>query len=126
MALVAVATGAAGLDPQPAITGVSYTQNMALVEGRMEAGPARAALELGLSLEQGQAAETAAVDAVLLVVQKTATERGFGAVMQQDLGLFAAEAAFQTLAFRCVGGCQIKSGGGGGWLVHVVHSKVFG
>jgi len=126
MALMAVTAGTAGLDAHHAIGGVADALDVVLVARGEEAGPAGVALELGPRLEEGQAAEAAAIDPVLLVIQKTTAEGGLGAVMKQDLGLFAGQIGLQGLAFRRVGRCQIESGGGAGrgWHGHVVQSKV--
>jgi len=124
MALVAVAAGAARLDAHHAVAGVAYGQDVSLVEGRKEARPARAAFELGLGAEERQAAEAAAVDAVLLVVQEAAAERGFGAVVQQDVGFFTREIRFQLCALGGCGRSEIETGGGDGWRGHDLQSKV--
>ena len=62
---------------------------MRLIDRSPERWPAGAALELGLVLEQRQAAEAAAVDAVVLVIQEAPAERRLGAVVQQHLGFVA-------------------------------------
>src|SRR5579864_1542819 len=79
VALVAVAAGAAGLDPDHAVADIAHGDHVPLVERRVEAGPAGAALELGVVAEERQAAEPAAVDAVLLLAQEAAAERRLGA-----------------------------------------------
>ena len=68
VALVAVAARAPRLDADHAIAGVPYANHVGRVDGRPETRPARAALELGPGLEEGKAAEPAAIDPVGLVV----------------------------------------------------------
>ncbi len=97
VALVAVAAGAAGLDAHHAIADVAHGADVGRIDRRIEARPAGAAFELGLGAEQRQAAKAAAIDAVFLVVQQPAAERRFGAVVQEDVGLFRSEAGLQTL-----------------------------
>ncbi len=100
VALVAVAAGAQGLDAQHAVRGVAHLLDVRLVERGVEAGPAGAALELGLVLEQRQAALATAVDAGALLTQQAAAERGLGAVMQQDAGFLGRQVGLEALAFR--------------------------
>ena len=104
VALVAVATGAAGLDSDDPVGYVSHGRYMGLVEGCPERWPAGAALKLGLILEKRQAAEAATVDALLFLPQKAAAERCLGAVAQQNVGFLAGEGGLQGLAFRIVRG----------------------
>ena len=83
MSLVAVATGAARLDPAHAVGIVLDGRRVGLVERGVEAGPAGAALELCLMPEQRQAAFSAAIDAGRFLAEQAAAERRLGAVLQQ-------------------------------------------
>jgi len=58
--------------------------DMIAVEGLEEARPARARVELVRAREERQTADDAAVDAVLLVVEQRAAERGLGAGLLRD------------------------------------------
>jgi hypothetical protein len=91
-----------------------------LVERRVEAGPAGAALELGLVFEQRQAALAAAIDAGALLAQQAAAERGLGAVVQQDPGLLGRQVGLQALAFGLGRRGQVEAAGGGEWAVSVI------
>jgi urea transporter len=71
---------------------------MVFGEGRIEAGPAGAALELGLVLEQRQAAQAAGIDAGVFLAQQAAAERGLGPVVQQNAGLFGRQVGLQAIA----------------------------
>ena len=82
---------------------------MRLVHRRPEAGPARAAFEFGLVLEERQAAKAAGIGAGLLVAEQSAAERGLGAVAQQDLGLFAAEVGFKGRALAAGRRAQVET-----------------
>ena len=99
---MAVAAGAAGLDAHHAVTDVANSGDMLFGEGGEETGPACAALELGVSAEQRQGAESAAIDAVQLVIQKSAAEGRLGAMAQQHLRLIAGEVGFQAGALNRV------------------------
>src|SRR6185437_2257507 len=124
VALVAAAARAGRLDAHHAVGDVLDPLHMRLVEGRPEGGPAGAALELGAVLEQRQAAEPAAVDAGVLLVEQPAAERRLGAVVQEDVGLLAGQRRLQALALLGRRRRQVESGWGELWRAHEPQSKV--
>jgi hypothetical protein len=112
VALVAVAAGAARLDAHHAVADVLDRLDVRLVERRVEARPAGAALELGLVAEQRQAALAAAVDARRLLAEQAAAERRLGAVVQQDAALFlVVEVGLEARALVVGGRGQVEARG---------------
>ena len=97
---VAIATLAANLGANHAITRVLNVADMVRIEGFKEARPPGAGFELGAGSEQGQAAQPAAVNAVLFVVEQAAAKRRLGPMIQQNPAFFGAEPLGQTAAFR--------------------------
>ena len=110
MALVAVATPAAGLGAHHAVGDVADAPDVRLVIGRPEGGPTGAALELGLVQEQRQAAKAAAVDAVVLLVEQAATERGLGAVLEDDLPFLLGQVSGEDLLLLTSGSLAVGAG----------------
>src|SRR5262249_22138152 len=96
-------------DPAHAVGIVLDAFDVLGIDRAGEARPARAAFELGLLIEERQPAQPAAIDPVLFLIEEPAAERGFGAVMQQHLGLLARERAFEPFALMGVGGREIKT-----------------
>src|SRR5206468_2278904 len=88
MTLVSAATGADELGPDHAVAGVGDGPQMPLGKWLGEARPTGPAFELGAAVEQRQAAQPAGEDARPLLVQKNATERPLGPMLEQHVPLF--------------------------------------
>ena len=92
MALVRAAAGADDLVADHAVAAVADSGEMPVGERLGEAWPAGAAFELGAAVEQRQAAQLAGEDAGALLVEEDAAERRLGAMVEEDVALFVAEA----------------------------------
>src|SRR5690606_16665946 len=97
VAEVAVAAGAARLDPHHAVRAVFEEPDPVRRDGLPEARPARAGLVLGLGAEALEVAHRAAVGARLLGVPVDAGEGPFGAGPARDLELLGRQAGPQLV-----------------------------
>eukprot|EP01025_Chloroclados_australasicus_P065450 TRINITY_DN8919_c0_g1_i4.p3 TRINITY_DN8919_c0_g1~~TRINITY_DN8919_c0_g1_i4.p3 ORF type:complete len:359 (+),score=80.99 TRINITY_DN8919_c0_g1_i4:28-1077(+) len=85
VAEVAVAASAEDLGADHAVAGVFLDVDVLVSDGLEEAGPARAAGELGVAGEERELAAGTGVDAVLFVIEQRAAEGGLGAGVAEDL-----------------------------------------
>src|ERR1051326_4570574 len=92
---VGVAGGAADLGADHAVLAVLDLLDLAAVDGRPEAGPPGAGVELGVRLEQRRAAHDALVHPDALVVPVLAGEGPLGGAALRDLVLHRREALLQ-------------------------------
>lgn len=97
MAKVAIAACADDFGADHTVAGVVSFANVRLGIGFKKTWPAGAGCELGIGVEQRQAAQAAGVDSEVLVVQPFAAERGFCAVLQEDAAFFGVECGNQCL-----------------------------
>src|ERR1700752_3000585 len=86
MAEMAAAAAAMHLDPRHAVGGF-FGAAERVVERLPEAGPAGAAVELGVGGEQRQVAAGAGEDALAMLLEQRARPRPLGAVLAQDIVL---------------------------------------
>src|SRR5689334_5019418 len=97
---MAIAAFAANLRADHPVAGVLNVADVFRVEGLVEAGPSRAGFELGAGAEQRQSAQPAAVNTVLLVVQKAAAKRGLSTVVQQDSSFLGGQLPGESVTLR--------------------------
>src|SRR5262249_19027763 len=112
VAEVSAAAGAEDLGALHAVGAVGVLVDVGGVKGLEEAGPAGAGVELGVALEERQAAEAADVDAVELVVGEVAAEGRLGALGEDDLGLVGGELLGELLDLGAGEGGDVVGGGG--------------
>src|ERR1700675_714781 len=94
-----------------------------LGEGLEETRPSGAGIEFGIGPEQGQPAEPARVDAVLLVVEKHAAEGGLGAMLQEHAALVAGKAGGYCVTLWIGGRGQVERGHLTQILTHSIRSS---
>ena len=88
VAEVRAAAGAVDLVAHHAVAGIALGAHVHRIDGRVEAGPAGAGVELVLAREERQSAHDARVRALLVVVEEVSAERGLGArVLGDAVGL---------------------------------------
>jgi hypothetical protein len=87
MAEVAAAACADFFHPDHSIAGVANAFDVRLIVGFEETGPTGARVKLRVGAEQWQAAEAAAVSAVLFVIEEDTAEGSFGPVLQKNAPL---------------------------------------
>src|SRR5665647_312277 len=87
VAQVGAALGAADLDPFCEERKVVAVLDVLIIDGRREAGPARAVLVLHLRAEQGRPAAGADIDPLVPKIIVFAGERPFGAALPHDIEL---------------------------------------
>ena len=109
VAEVAAATRADFFDPNHRVPGVGDAPDVGFVVGLEEARPAGTGIEFRTRAKQGQSAETAHINAVLLVVKEDAAECRFGAMLQQNVAFLAIEAGGQFETLRVGGRIQTES-----------------
>ena len=100
MSQVPVAALAADLCANHSIARVLNVADMVRVEGFKKAWPTSAGFEFSAGTKQRQAAQPAAVNAVLLVVEKAAAKGRLGSVVQQNPAFFGAKPLSENIPLR--------------------------
>src|ERR1700674_3689047 len=90
------------------IARITNTPDMGVVIGLKEPRPPRPRIELRARSEERQAAKAAGVSAVLVVVEKHATESSFRAVLEQHALLVLIKARGDLRTLRLSWGPQVK------------------
>src|SRR5579872_3867573 len=108
MAEVTTAARANFLHPNHPVARIPQALDVRLVIRPEETGPPGTGIELCTGAEQGQSAEAAGIDPILLVIQKDAAEGGFRAVFQKDAPFIAIKAVGNLAPLCVAGGSQIE------------------
>jgi hypothetical protein len=95
---MAIAAPAADLDANHSVACVLEVADVVRVEGLEKTRPSSSGFELGGGSKQGQAAQPAAVHAVLLVIQKATAKGRLGPMIQQNPPFLGTEPLGQAIA----------------------------
>jgi hypothetical protein len=96
------------LNADHSIARITNTPNMRFVIGLKETRPPRPRIELRARSEERQPAKAAGVNAVLVIVEKHATESRFRAVLEQHALLVLVKARGDLGTLRLSWGLQVK------------------
>jgi len=100
MPQMAIAAPAADLGAHHSVARIAQAADVVGVKRFEKAGPAGTGFEFGARSEQWQAAQPAAVNTVLLVVEQAAAKGRLGAMIQQDSSFLGSQSLGQTLPFH--------------------------